>query len=105
MGDFEKYVMKAILDNDNRAYGMQVQKRIQEAIGREYALAAVYSTLARLEKKGWLKSKKGQSSGVRGGKAKMFYQATVAGRVNLRQSMANLHRFGLYDYRVVRSAS
>ena len=54
MGEFEQMVLLALLRLDNDAYGMEVRLEIERRTGRVVSYGAVYTTLDRLERKGFV---------------------------------------------------
>ena len=56
-----------------------VLKDVQERLGRDVAASAAYATLDRLESKGLVASREGESTPARGGRAKRHFTITAAG--------------------------
>jgi DNA-binding PadR family transcriptional regulator len=54
-------------------------KEVQARLDREVAASAAYATLDRLEAKGLVASRTGESSPARGGRAKRHFTITAAG--------------------------
>jgi PadR family transcriptional regulator PadR len=79
LGEFEQIVLLAVLRLKAEAYGVSIRTEIAERTGREPTSGALYTTLDRLEKKGLLKSRTGQSTPQRGGRAKRYYNVTASG--------------------------
>lgn len=84
MGEFEQLVLLAILRRDNDAYGMEVREEIERAVGRDVSYGAVYTTLDRLEKKGYVRHRMGESTPERGGRARKYFRVEPAGRAAVR---------------------
>lgn len=84
MGEFEQLVQLAILHLDNNAYGMEVRTEIERRTGREVSYGAVYTTLDRLEKKGYVAYRMGEAIPVRGGRARKYFRVLPEGRTALR---------------------
>ena len=78
LGDLERLTLLAVLGLEE-AYGLAVQRALAAA-GRELAPGGVYTTLDRLERKGFLTSRWGEPTPERGGRAKRIYRVTAAGR-------------------------
>jgi DNA-binding PadR family transcriptional regulator len=78
-GEFEQVVLLAILRLDDNAYGVTIRKEIRECTGRNAAPGALYNTLDRLEEKGMVQSRMGDSSPERGGRAKRLFTVTSQG--------------------------
>jgi DNA-binding PadR family transcriptional regulator len=86
LGELEQLVLLAILRLGDDAYGITVQREIAEA--RRVSLGAVYSTLSRLEEKGFVSTRAGASTPTRGGRRKKLYSVRASGREALRGSLA-----------------
>lgn len=84
LGDFEATVLYAVLHCSGNAYGVSISHSILERTGRDVALGALYATLDRLEKKGYLKSRMSEPKKERGGRRKRLYVLTGAGEKALR---------------------
>jgi len=59
LGEFEHIVVLALLQLEERAYGVTVRQEIELRTHREVSIGAVYATLDRLETKGYVKSYRG----------------------------------------------
>ncbi len=79
LGEFEYAVLLAVLHLDEDAYAVPIRELIEERTGRPVARGALYTGLDRLEAKGCLKSRMGDATDERGGKAKRYYAVTQAG--------------------------
>lgn len=84
MGEFEQLVLLAILRLGDDAYGMQVRTEIESRTGREVSYGAVYTTLDRLEQKGYVAWRMGEAAPVRGGRARKYFRVLPEGRAALR---------------------
>ena len=73
LGEFEQIVLLALIHLKENAYGMTIRMEINERIGRDVSIGAVYTTLERLEKKGFIVSEIGETTPQRGGKAKRYF--------------------------------
>ena len=92
MGEFEQFVMLAILQLGDEAYGAAIRREIRDRGRRPASLGAVYTTLARLEDKGLLRSTRGESDPERGGRPKRFYTVEPEGRAALRRALSAVDR-------------
>ena len=79
LGEFEYAVLLAVLHLEEGAYAVPVREVIEQRTGRPVARGALYTGLDRLEAKGCLKSRMGDPSEERGGKARRYYTVTAAG--------------------------
>jgi len=79
LGEFEHIVVLALLRLADRAYGVTVRQEIEFRTKRDVSIGAVYATLDRLETKGYVKSRRGDPTPERGGRAKRYFQVTAKG--------------------------
>jgi len=79
LGEFEHIILLALLRLQDRAYGVNVRQEIESCTHREVSVGAVYATLDRLEKKGYVKSWFGEPTPERGGRSKRFFIVTAKG--------------------------
>ena len=86
LGDFEQLVLMGVLRLDSEAYGAAIRQEIHARSGRDVSINAVYTTLDRLESKGFLKSWVGEPTPQRGGRRRKFYGLRPAGVAALRQA-------------------
>ena len=84
LGEFEYAVLLPILHLDEDAYAVPIRELIEQRTGRPVARGALYTGLDRLESKGCLRSRMGDPSDERGGKARLHYSVTAAGMKALR---------------------
>ena len=86
LGDFEQLVLLGVLRLDDGAYGAAIRQEIHQRSGRDVSINAVYTTLDRLEAKGFLKSWIGEPTPERGGRRRKFYVMRPAGVAALRHA-------------------
>jgi DNA-binding PadR family transcriptional regulator len=91
-GGFEQLVMLAVARLGQEAYGMTVRAELEARTGRKVSLGAVYSTLDRLESKGYVSSKQSSGGPEREGRAKRFFRVTAPGLRALNEGIAALDR-------------
>lgn len=89
-GEFEQMLMLVILQLDDEAYGARIRERLIETVGREPSAGALYTTLKRLEMKGYVTARTGDAGAERAGRARRYYRPTEAGTASLRRSRAAL---------------
>ena len=58
LGVLEEQILVAVLRTQGDAYGMEVRREIERVTEREISIGAVYSTLDRLEAKGFIGSRR-----------------------------------------------
>ena len=80
LGEFEEIVLLAVGILHGNAYGVTIKDEIEDRLGREVSVGALQVTLRRLEKKGFLKSKHGDTEKNRGGRPKLFFTITAYGK-------------------------
>jgi PadR family transcriptional regulator, regulatory protein PadR len=88
LGDIEHLVLLAILRLGREAYGIPILDEVSARSGRDVSRATVYVALKRLEQKGLVSSRLGDSTPERGGRAKRFFRIKPAGLKALRESRA-----------------
>lgn len=54
LGEFEQMVLLAILQMGDMAFGLEIRREIEESAKRSVSRGAFYTTLDRMEKKGYL---------------------------------------------------
>jgi PadR family transcriptional regulator, regulatory protein PadR len=86
LGEFEEIVLLAVGILQEGAYGVGISKEIEHQTGRSVNIGAVHTALHRLEEKGFVKSKFGETTEVRGGKRKRIFSLTPYGIKALRES-------------------
>jgi len=79
LGQHEIIVMLSILRLGRQAYGVPIAAEIASKTGREMLQGSVYATLDRLEAKGLVRSKLGEATPQRGGRAKRYFKLTAEG--------------------------
>jgi PadR family transcriptional regulator PadR len=87
LGEFELTVMLAVLRLGANAYGMTIRREIVDVASRSASLGAVYTTLVRLEDKGFLSSAVGETTEERGGRAKKYFRVTASGAGAVKRSL------------------
>ena len=95
LGEFEQLVLLAVLQLDEQAHGMEIRAEIERHAERRVTRGALYTTLERLESKGFLDWKVEDSTPARGGLPRRCFHVTPAGLDALRASrraVANLSR-------------
>ena len=80
LGEFEEIVLLTVGVLHGNAYGVTIKDEIEQRLDREVAIGALQITLRRLEAKGFLKSKMGDSTESRRGRPKLFFEITAYGK-------------------------
>lgn len=92
VGGFEEVVLLSVLRVGDDAYGVKIRQTAEEAVGRPVSIGAIYATLDRLERKGFVTSRKGEARPERGGRAKRYFKVNAAGVKALNEA-ATIRRF------------
>ncbi|MEM9326643.1 MAG: helix-turn-helix transcriptional regulator [Bacteroidota bacterium] len=79
LGEFEEVVMLTVGVLHGNAYGVSIKNEIESRLQRKVSVGALQSALKRLEDKGFLSAKDGESSAERRGRPKRFYRLTAMG--------------------------
>jgi PadR family transcriptional regulator, regulatory protein PadR len=90
LGEVEHLILLAIVRLGDSAYGVSVRQEIEHVTGREVAMGALYTSLDRLARKGFIKSTLSDPIPERGGKSRRYYRLRPAGVAALRQSRERL---------------
>jgi PadR family transcriptional regulator len=86
LGEFEEIVLLAILKLGDDAYGKTIRETVEIVGGRFTSIGALYTTLDRLERKGFISSKQGEATPERGGRAKKYFRVEASGERALREA-------------------
>jgi DNA-binding PadR family transcriptional regulator len=92
LGEFEHIVVLALIRLGDQAYGVTVRQEIEVRTAREVSIGAVYATLDRLERKGYVKSQLGDPTPERGGRSKRFFRVTAQGASAVNRTHRALQR-------------
>ncbi len=92
LAEFEMYVMLAVAQLGDEAYGLAVRKCIESRTNRPVSVGALYTTLARLESKGHLVQRDPDSSSGRRGRPRRYCHLTPEGRRAVQHSLSMLGR-------------
>jgi DNA-binding PadR family transcriptional regulator len=86
LGEFERAVLLAVARLDEQAYGMRIRQELELRLDRSVSIGAVYTTLDRMQEKGYVSSRLGEPTSIRGGRAKKFFRVEALGTAALNQS-------------------
>lgn len=86
LGEFELVVLLSLARLGDDAYGMTIRMEIERETRREVSIGAIYATLRRLERKGFIGSRLGRPTAARGGRAKRFFHLDASGARALERS-------------------
>jgi PadR family transcriptional regulator PadR len=93
LGRFEEIVLLALV-RLRETYGVPIRREIAERTGRDVSFGAVYTTLERLERKGYVSSRVGEPTPERGGRAKRYFRIEARGIGALNSSRETIVRMG-----------
>jgi DNA-binding PadR family transcriptional regulator len=79
IGEFEYLILTSAARLGNEAYGASIRSEIEKATERRCSIGALYTTLDRLEAKGFLKTWMGEPTPERGGRSKRLVEITATG--------------------------
>lgn len=79
LGEFELILLLTILRLGHGAYGVPLSKELSLLRGSDVSVGSIYAALDRLELKGLISSRLGESSPERGGRAKRYFRVTAEG--------------------------
>ena len=80
LGEFEEIVLLTVGVLFDEAYGVAIKKEIETRLNRKVSVGAMQSALRRMEQKGYLASRLGETSNARGGKRKRYFNITAYGK-------------------------
>ena len=79
LGGFEELVLLAVAALGGDGYGVAIQEELEHNTAQTISVGAVYATLDRLERKGYVESRMGGATAERGGRRKRLYSITSPG--------------------------
>jgi PadR family transcriptional regulator, regulatory protein PadR len=79
LGEFEYLLITTAARLGTGAYGAAIREELSAATGRKCSIGALYTTIDRLESKGFLKTWMGEATAERGGRAKRMVRITPKG--------------------------
>jgi DNA-binding PadR family transcriptional regulator len=79
LGEFEFLLLSAAARLEDDAYGAAIRQEIERSTGRRCSVGALYTTLDRLAKKGFVKTWMGDATPERGGRPKRMVRLTARG--------------------------
>ena len=86
LGDLEQLLLLAILRLGDEAYGVTIRAELLARANRNVSPGALFTMLVRMEDKGLLKSRMGEPTTERGGRAKRYFTVTAKGIAALKAS-------------------
>lgn len=92
LGEFEQLLLLTVLRLGTDAHGVGIARELEARAGRRVSRGALYTSLDRLEDKGFLRWKVGAGVPEREGLPRRRYHVTPSGVAALRQSRDVLKR-------------
>ena len=86
LGEFEQMVLLAILQQGDRAFALEVRREIERSADRTVSRGAFYTTLERMERKGFVTWSEEAPDDVRRGAPLRRFRVTTLGLDALRDS-------------------
>lgn len=86
LGALELTILLAVARLGSDAYGLSVRRDVAARTGRDYSVGAIYTTLDRLETKGFVTSRTTDPTPTRGGRSRRQFKVTAAGQHAIRQA-------------------
>lgn len=80
LGEFEYLLLSAAARLGENAYGAAIRAETANATGKPCSIGALYTTLDRLESKGFIETWMGAATAQRGGRPKRMVRVTAKGR-------------------------
>lgn len=80
LGELEEIILLIVASLREHAYGIMIQEEVERQCDRKISISSVHNVLHRLEEKGFLKSNYGDPTPERGGKRKLLFNLTAAGK-------------------------
>jgi PadR family transcriptional regulator, regulatory protein PadR len=87
LSTLEQHVLLAVVGLHPNAYGVSIADHIEQVAGYEPSVGSVYASIERLEQKGYVTTRQGEVTAMRGGKRKLYVTITADGKSALRESL------------------
>ena len=75
----EEIILLAVRRLQDNAYGVTIRDEVIRVTGHDWQQGAIYGPLARLHRKGYVATARGEPTPERGGRSKIFYKLTPFG--------------------------
>jgi len=92
LSEFELMILLIVINLGDDAYGVLLTKQLAIERGRDVSVGSVYATLDRLQEKGLIASRLGESTAERGGRAKRYFRVTEQGLRSIHQTRSVLNK-------------
>lgn len=95
IGEFEQLLLLAVLRLGDNAYGVTIRRTIEDATGRRVTAGAVYTALGRLESRGLVSSRPGETAPERTGMRRRYYQVQPEGARVVHRALRHLEAMSM----------
>jgi len=92
LGEFEQLLLLTVLRLGADAFGTDIAHELDQRAGRSVSRGALYTSLDRLERKGFVRSTMSEPTPDRGGRSKRCFSIKPLGAAALRHSRERLAR-------------
>jgi DNA-binding PadR family transcriptional regulator len=82
----EQMILAAITALEKDAFGVSIRKKVEKLKGKRLMYGTLYNALDQLLRKGYVSKTKGKTSSSRGGRPRIYYALTPAGKKALAAS-------------------
>lgn len=86
LGALELTILLAVARLGDEAYGLGIRRDVSARTRHDYSVGAVYTTLERLETKGFVSSRTTDPVPTRGGRSRRQFKVTAAGHRAIRHA-------------------
>jgi len=86
LGKSEFLVLSLLAQRARGVHGTALIQDLNSATGRQWSVGALYTTLERLQTKGYVTSSWGEATPERGGRRKRIFRVEAAGRAALQRT-------------------
>jgi len=86
LGHLELTVLLAVTRLGVDAYGLAIRHDVSARTQHDYSVGAIYTTLQRLEEKGFVSARTTDPLPVRGGRSRRQFKVTAAGKRAVREA-------------------
>ena len=80
IGELEELVLLTVGILYKDAYGVSIKNEIESRLNRGVSMGALHTALVRLEDKGYIKSRDGETNEERAGRPKKYFDITALGK-------------------------
>ena len=94
LGEFEQLILFTVLRLGNEAYGVTIREAIEARTGRLVSSGSIYTSLGRLERRGLVTSRVGETTTGRVGRPRKYYTLNPSGARALKTSYNTIQAVG-----------